>query len=46
MGSGVIASISLYRDPRTGTQYVGNWASRVRTYGTLKITQDSELQLQ
>ena len=29
VGSWVIGSISLYRDPRTGTQYIGNWASRV-----------------
>ena len=28
VGSWVIGSISLYRDPRTGTQYIGNWASR------------------
>ena len=28
-GSWVIASIGLYGDPRTGTQYIGNWASRV-----------------
>ena len=28
VGSWVIDSISVYRDPRTGTQYVGNWASR------------------
>ena len=27
--SWVIDSISLYRDPMTGTQYLGNWASRV-----------------
>ena len=27
VGSWVIGSISLYRDPRTGTQYIGNWAS-------------------
>ena len=27
-------SISLYRNPRTGTQYIGNWASRcVLVYG-------------
>ena len=31
VGSWVVDSISLYRDPRTGTQYIGNWASRVRT---------------
>ena len=30
VGSWVIDSISLYRDPRTGTQYTGNWASGVR----------------
>ena len=29
LGSWVTDSISLYRDPGTGTQYVGNWASRV-----------------
>ena len=29
IGSWVIDSIGLYRDSRTGTQYVGNWASRV-----------------
>ena len=28
VGSWVLDSISLYRDPRTGAQYVGNWASR------------------
>ena len=28
VGSWVIDSISLYRDPRTRTQYVGDWASR------------------
>ena len=28
VGSWVIDRISLYRDPRTGTQYIGNWASR------------------
>ena len=28
VGSWVIDSISLYRVPRTGTQYIGNWASR------------------
>ena len=27
-GSWVIDSINLHRDPRTGTQYIGNWASR------------------
>ena len=26
--SWVIDSKSLYKDPRTGTQYIGNWASR------------------
>ena len=31
VGSWVIDSISLYRDPRTGTQYVGNWASGARS---------------
>ena len=30
VGSWVIDRKSLYRDPRTGTQYIGNWASRVR----------------
>ena len=29
VGSWVIDSISIYRDPRTGTQYIRNWASRV-----------------
>ena len=29
VGSWVIDSISSYRDPRTETQYIGNWASRV-----------------
>ena len=29
VGSWVIDSISLYKDPRTGAQYIGNWASRV-----------------
>ena len=28
VGSSVIDSISLYRDPRTGTQSIGSWASR------------------
>ena len=28
VGPWVIDSIGLYRDPRTGTQYIGNWASR------------------
>ena len=28
VGSWLIDRISLYRDPRTGTQYIGNWASR------------------
>ena len=28
VGSWVIGSICLYRDPGTGTQYIGNWASR------------------
>ena len=30
VGPWVIDSISSYRDLRTGTQYIGNWASRVR----------------
>ena len=30
VGSWVIDSIGLYRDPRTGTQNTGNWASRER----------------
>ena len=30
VGSWVIGSIGLYRDPRTGTQYIGTWASRDR----------------
>ena len=29
VGSWVIDSIILYRDPRTGTKYIGTWASRV-----------------
>ena len=29
VGSWVIDSTSFYRDPRTGTQYIGNWTSRV-----------------
>ena len=29
VGSWDIDSISVYREPRTGTQYIGNWASRV-----------------
>ena len=29
VGPWVIDSINLYRDLRTGTQYIGNWASRV-----------------
>ena len=29
VGPWVIDSINLYRDLRTGTQYTGNWASRV-----------------
>ena len=29
VGSWVIDRISFLRDPRTGTQYTGNWASRV-----------------
>ena len=29
VGSRGIGSITLHRDPRTGTQYIGNWASRV-----------------
>ena len=29
VGSWAIDSISLCRDPRTGTQYRGNWASRI-----------------
>ena len=28
VGPWVIDSINLYRDLRTGTQYMGNWASR------------------
>ena len=28
VGPWVIDSIGLYRDPRTGTQYIGNWAFR------------------
>ena len=32
VGSWVIHSISLYREPRTGTQYTGNWASRVMLF--------------
>ena len=35
VGSWVIDSISLYRDPRTGTPYIpyiGNWASGVYMY--------------
>ena len=30
VGSRVRDSIGLYRDPRTGTQYIGDWASRVK----------------
>ena len=29
VGPWVIHIIHLYRDLRTGTQYIGNWASRV-----------------
>ena len=29
VGSWVIYNISIYRDQTTGTQYIGNWASRV-----------------
>ena len=29
VGPWVIDSINVYRDLRTGTQYIGNWASRV-----------------
>ena len=29
VGPWVIDTISLYSDLRTGTQYIGNWASRV-----------------
>ena len=29
VGSWLVDSISSYRDPRTGTPYIGNWASRV-----------------
>ena len=29
VGPWVINSTNLYRDLRTGTQYIGNWASRV-----------------
>ena len=29
IGSWVMDSIGLYTEPRTGTQYIGNWASRV-----------------
>ena len=29
VGPWVIDSINSYRDLRTGTQYIGNWASRV-----------------
>ena len=28
VGPWVIDSINLYRDLRTGTQYIGNWATR------------------
>ena len=30
VGSWVIDRISLYREQRTGTQYIGIWASRLR----------------
>ena len=30
VGPSVIDIINSYRDLRTGTQYIGNWASRVR----------------
>ena len=30
VGPWAIDNIKLYRDLRTGTQYVGNWASRVQ----------------
>ena len=33
IGSWVMDSILLYKEPRTGTQYMGNWASRVRIPG-------------
>ena len=29
VGPWVIDSMNFYRDLRTGTQYIGNWASRV-----------------
>ena len=37
VGSWAIDRIYLYRDPRTGTQYIGNWASRVSPVGTFGI---------
>ena len=37
VGSWVIDSISLYREPRTGTQYIGNWASRVTSISILTV---------
>ena len=33
VGPWVIDSINLYKDLRTGTQYMGNWASRVLLQG-------------
>ena len=32
VGPWVIDSINVYKDLRTGTQYIGNWASRVYMY--------------
>ena len=32
VGPWVTDSIRLYRDLRTGTQYIGNWASRIYIY--------------
>ena len=38
IGPWVIDSIHFYRDLRTGTQYIGNWASREsKTYPGLSL---------
>ena len=37
VGSCVMGRISFYRDPRTGTQYIGNWASRVESFRSATI---------
>ena len=33
----VVDSTSLYRDLRTGTQYIGNWASRELTHDATQV---------